>query len=56
VRVITGNVGGSFGMKAAPYLNMSASCGARSNRPVKWTDSALASSPTQAAIIGVRRD
>src|SRR5215470_10053956 len=40
VRVITGNVGGSFGMKAAPYpeyvciLHAARALG----RPVKWTD------------------
>ena len=40
VRVVTGNVGGSFGMKAAPYpeyvcvLHAARALG----RPVKWTD------------------
>src|SRR5262249_58005203 len=40
VRVLTGNVGGSFGMKAAPYpeyiciLHAARTLG----RPVKWTD------------------
>ncbi|MGH6770262.1 MAG: xanthine dehydrogenase family protein molybdopterin-binding subunit [Xanthobacteraceae bacterium] len=40
VRVLTGNVGGSFGMKAAPYAEyLCVLHAARAlNRPVKWTD------------------
>ena len=40
MHVITGNVGGSFGMKAQVYPEYSASCTPRKTlgRPVKWTD------------------
>jgi carbon-monoxide dehydrogenase large subunit len=40
VRVVTGNVGGSFGMKAAPYAEyLCVLHAARAlGRPVKWTD------------------
>jgi carbon-monoxide dehydrogenase large subunit len=40
VRILTGNVGGSFGMKAAPYPEYVAVLHAAKElgRPVKWTD------------------
>ncbi|MBX6366644.1 MAG: xanthine dehydrogenase family protein molybdopterin-binding subunit [Rhodospirillales bacterium] len=40
VRILTGNVGGSFGMKAAPYPEYVAILHAAKmlGRPVKWTD------------------
>ena len=40
VRVLTGNVGGSFGMKAQPYPEYGPLLLAskRLGRPVKWTD------------------